>query len=77
MCWLCNIQEGVTLTTESFSQLSQDSSVMAHRDFDEQSKVDKLLGGGKGWKYILLYDTFVFDSAILQIMHFISQKFMF
>lgn len=50
---------------------------MALRDFDEQSKVDKLLGGGKGWKYILLYDTFVFDSAILQIMHFISQKFMF
>ncbi|KAL6342421.1 hypothetical protein AAG906_009094 [Vitis piasezkii] len=42
-----SLEEGVTLTTESFSQLSQDSSVMAHRDFDEQSKVDKLLGGGK------------------------------
>lgn len=51
MCADCNIQQGVTLTTQSFSHLARDSFVMAHRDIDEQSRMDKLLGGGTGWKF--------------------------
>ncbi|KAG4967135.1 hypothetical protein JHK87_032786 [Glycine soja] len=39
--------EGVTLTIESFSHLARDSSFPRCCSFTEQSKADKLLGGGK------------------------------
>lgn len=50
-----NVQDGITLTVESFSHLAKDSSFMRCTDFQEQSKADKLLGGGKGCNLILLY----------------------
>lgn len=48
--WLFIPQEGVSSTIQSFSHLARDSSLAYSRDFNEQSKVEKLLGGGKGWK---------------------------
>lgn len=48
--WYLIIQEGVTLTIESFSHLAKDSSFSRCCD---RSKADKLLGSGKGWNIIL------------------------
>lgn len=42
------MQDGVALTVQSFSNFAAASSYRMYRDFDEQSKADKLLGGGKG-----------------------------
>ncbi|GFY92775.1 3-beta hydroxysteroid dehydrogenase/isomerase family protein [Actinidia rufa] len=44
-------KEGVTLSIESFSHLSRDSSFARQVNSDEYSKVEKLLGGGKGRTY--------------------------
>ncbi|KAH1141694.1 hypothetical protein GLYMA_12G050900v4 [Glycine max] len=44
---IVSLEEGVTLTIESFSHLSRDSSFPRCCSFTEQSKADKLLGGGK------------------------------
>lgn len=46
------IQEGVAVTAKS-SQLTRESSFSSYSDTDEESKVHKLLGGGKGW-YVTL-----------------------
>ncbi|XP_021833306.1 3beta-hydroxysteroid-dehydrogenase/decarboxylase isoform X1 [Prunus avium] len=42
-----SLQEGVTLTIESFSHLAKYSSFTSYSDFNEQSKVEKLLGSGE------------------------------
>ncbi|KHN25307.1 3beta-hydroxysteroid-dehydrogenase/decarboxylase isoform 3 [Glycine soja] len=44
---IVSLEEGVTLTIESFSHLARDSSFPRCCSFTEQSKADKLLGGGK------------------------------
>ncbi|KAJ0093912.1 hypothetical protein Patl1_26474 [Pistacia atlantica] len=41
------MQEGVSSTIESFSHLAKDSPLVHYNDSNEQSKVEKLLGGGK------------------------------
>lgn len=41
-------QEGAALTVDSFSALAEDSPLRRCDDSDEHSKVDKLLGSGKG-----------------------------
>lgn len=43
------IQEGVTLTIEAFSHVADHGSLKRFSDSREQSKVDQLLGSGKGW----------------------------
>ncbi|KAJ8774795.1 hypothetical protein K2173_017241 [Erythroxylum novogranatense] len=42
-----SLEDGIALTIKSFSHLEHDDSSMTHSDFQEQSKVEKLLGGGK------------------------------
>ncbi|XP_034198922.1 3beta-hydroxysteroid-dehydrogenase/decarboxylase isoform X3 [Prunus dulcis] len=42
-----SLEEGVTLTIESFSHLAKYSSFTSYSDFNEQSKVEKLLGSGE------------------------------
>ncbi|WOH12490.1 hypothetical protein DCAR_0831994 [Daucus carota subsp. sativus] len=42
-----SMEDGVALTVQSFSSFAKASSYSVYRDFDEQSKVDKLLGGGR------------------------------
>ncbi|KAK7341566.1 hypothetical protein VNO80_24500 [Phaseolus coccineus] len=44
---IVSLEEGVTLTIESFSHLSKHSCLSRCRSSMEQSKADKLLGGGK------------------------------
>ncbi|KAJ1410490.1 Reticulon [Sesbania bispinosa] len=44
---IVSLEEGVTLTIESFSHLARDSSFSGCCGSSEQSKADKLLGGGK------------------------------
>eukprot|EP00256_Glycine_max_P041193 XP_006590931.1 3beta-hydroxysteroid-dehydrogenase/decarboxylase isoform X2 [Glycine max] len=44
---IVSLEEGVTLTIESFSHLARDSSFSRCCSSTEQSKADKLLGGGK------------------------------
>ncbi|BAT90849.1 hypothetical protein LR48_Vigan08g164800 [Vigna angularis] len=44
---IVSLEEGVTLTIESFSYLSKDSCLSRSFSSTEQSKADKLLGGGK------------------------------
>ena len=48
------MQEGVSSTIESFSHLARASSLTNYCKFNEQSKVEKLLGGGKGWNHMML-----------------------
>ncbi|GFY81355.1 3-beta hydroxysteroid dehydrogenase/isomerase family protein [Actinidia rufa] len=43
-----SLEEGFTLSVESFSHLARDSSFARQVNSDEYSKVEKLLGGGKG-----------------------------
>lgn len=52
-------QEGIRLTIESFSHLRKELAVASFTDFTEESKVDKLLGGGRG-------------SNILSLMYLVS-----
>lgn len=42
------MQEGISSTIESFSHLAKDAPLAHYSDLNEQSKVEKLLGGGKG-----------------------------
>ncbi|KAJ4723544.1 Reticulon-like protein [Melia azedarach] len=44
---IVSLEEGVSSTIESFSHLSRDSSLAHYRYFNGQSKMEKLLGGGK------------------------------
>ncbi|KAK3031891.1 hypothetical protein RJ639_035201 [Escallonia herrerae] len=44
-----SLEEGIAATIESFSHLAKDSSNARYREFDEQSKVEKLLGSGKDY----------------------------
>ncbi|KAB1213068.1 3beta-hydroxysteroid-dehydrogenase/decarboxylase isoform 3 [Morella rubra] len=43
-----SLEEGVTLTIESISQLTIDTYCARYCTFNEQSRVEKLLGGGEG-----------------------------
>lgn len=44
---IVSMEDGVALTVQSFSSFAKVSSYSIYKDFDEQSKVDKLLGGGR------------------------------
>ncbi|XP_061357560.1 3beta-hydroxysteroid-dehydrogenase/decarboxylase [Gastrolobium bilobum] len=44
---IVSLEEGITLTIESFTHLARDSSFSGCRSSTEPSKADKLLGGGK------------------------------
>ncbi|CAI9108697.1 OLC1v1008367C1 [Oldenlandia corymbosa var. corymbosa] len=44
---IISLQEGITLTVESFSHLAQVSTFTKYKDSGEQSKADKILGSGK------------------------------
>ncbi|KAL2328870.1 hypothetical protein Fmac_022297 [Flemingia macrophylla] len=52
---IVSLEEGVTLTIESFSHLARDSS-FSRCCSDKQSKADKLLGGGKVAEILLWRD---------------------
>ena len=43
-----NLQEGITLTIKSFSHLRKELSLASFTEFTDESKADKLLGGGRG-----------------------------
>ncbi|GAV64310.1 3Beta_HSD domain-containing protein/Reticulon domain-containing protein [Cephalotus follicularis] len=53
---IVSLEEGVMSTVESFSHLAKDSSSAKCGDFNEQSKVDKLLGSGKAADIFLWRD---------------------
>lgn len=42
-----SLEEGITATVESFTHLAKDSSFMRYSYYDEHSKAERLLGGGK------------------------------
>lgn len=48
------MQEAITITVKSSAHLVKDSFFARYADYDEESKVHKLLGGGKGWYCNLL-----------------------
>ncbi|EXB29919.1 hypothetical protein L484_000605 [Morus notabilis] len=61
------MQEGVSRTIRSLSHLANDMSFSRYCDRDEPSKVEKLLGGGKGrnWETFLWYFLSFFYSSFL------------
>uniref|UniRef100_A0A5B6ZX06 Reticulon-like protein n=1 Tax=Davidia involucrata TaxID=16924 RepID=A0A5B6ZX06_DAVIN len=67
-----SLEEGVVLTIDSFSHLAQDSSFVRYGDFDEQSKVEKLLGSGKVADILLWRDekkTFTYFLALVLLYY--------
>ncbi|XP_074340702.1 3beta-hydroxysteroid-dehydrogenase/decarboxylase isoform X2 [Apium graveolens] len=69
---IVSMEEGVALTVQSFSNFMAASSYRMYRDFDEQSKADKLLGGGKD---ILLWrderKSFAYFSMLVLVYYWI------
>lgn len=66
ICFYVLWQEGITLTMESFSHLARDSSYSRCCSSTEQSKAEKLLGGGKGWNtmfYLALHCSYIHQSC--------------
>ncbi|KAH9727488.1 3beta-hydroxysteroid-dehydrogenase/decarboxylase isoform 3 [Citrus sinensis] len=66
------ILEGVSSTIQSFSHLARDSSLAYSRDFNEQSKVEKLLGGGKVADILLWKDekkTFTYFLVLVLLFY--------
>ncbi|KAA8527274.1 hypothetical protein F0562_034629 [Nyssa sinensis] len=67
-----SLEEGITLTVDSFHHLAQDSSFVRYSDFDEQSKVEKLLGSGKVADILLWRDekkTFTYFLALVLLYY--------
>ncbi|KAK9288132.1 hypothetical protein L1049_016580 [Liquidambar formosana] len=67
-----SLEEGVTLTLDSFSHLANDSSFLRYCDSNEQSKVDKLLGSGKVADILLWRDekkTFTYFLGLVLLFY--------
>ncbi|KDO45107.1 hypothetical protein CISIN_1g007866mg [Citrus sinensis] len=67
-----SLEEGVSSTIQSFSHLARDSSLAYSRDFNEQSKVEKLLGGGKVADILLWKDekkTFTYFLVLVLLFY--------
>lgn len=65
-----SLDDGIALTSDAFSNLVKDLSFMSCTNFEEQSKVDKLLGSGKVADILLWRDekktfTYFFAFAML------------
>ncbi|XP_050213284.1 3beta-hydroxysteroid-dehydrogenase/decarboxylase [Mercurialis annua] len=67
-----SLDDGIALTTESFAKLVKDPSFMRCTNSEEQSKVEKLLGGGKVADILLWRDekkTFTYFLAFAVLFH--------
>ncbi|PSS24062.1 3beta-hydroxysteroid-dehydrogenase/decarboxylase [Actinidia chinensis var. chinensis] len=67
-----SLEEGVTLSIESFSHLARDSSFARQVNSNEYSKVEKLLGGGKVADILLWRDenkTFTCFIALILLYY--------
>ncbi|XP_027119612.1 3beta-hydroxysteroid-dehydrogenase/decarboxylase isoform X1 [Coffea arabica] len=64
-----SLQEGITLTVESFSHIAQDS-ITKYGDFAEQSKANKLLGNGKAADILLWRDEKKSFTCFLSLVLF-------
>ncbi|KAK3019899.1 hypothetical protein RJ639_002948 [Escallonia herrerae] len=67
-----SLEEGIAATIESFSHLAKDSSNARYREFDEQSKVEKLLGSGKVADILLWRDekiSFTYFIALVVLYY--------
>lgn len=74
MFWLISdLQEGIALTIGSFSDLAKDMSFTQYHNLDEPSKVDKLLGGGRGRK--LCDNTIVLIGPLIVDIRFCGNIF--
>ncbi|XP_027356647.1 3beta-hydroxysteroid-dehydrogenase/decarboxylase isoform X2 [Abrus precatorius] len=70
-----SLEEGVTLTIESFSHLARDSSFTRCCSSTEQSKADKLLGGGKVADILLWRDekkSFIYFLVLILLFYWFS-----
>ncbi|XP_068661851.1 3beta-hydroxysteroid-dehydrogenase/decarboxylase isoform X2 [Aristolochia californica] len=71
---IVNLEEGVALTIESFSQLAEDSPYLKSQDLSQPSKAEKLLGNGKVAEMLLWRDqkkTFTCALSVLLLFHWI------
>ncbi|XP_058102490.1 3beta-hydroxysteroid-dehydrogenase/decarboxylase-like isoform X3 [Magnolia sinica] len=73
---IVSLEEGVTLTIESFSHLSGDSSYLRYRDCNKPSKVDKLLGGGKVADILLWRDEKKTFTCLLALVFLLCWFFL-
>lgn len=67
-----SLQDGVTLTVESFAQLAKDSTLSRQREFSTPSKADKLLGSGTVADILLWRDdkkTFTCVLALYMLLY--------
>ncbi|XP_031273567.1 3beta-hydroxysteroid-dehydrogenase/decarboxylase isoform X2 [Pistacia vera] len=76
---IVSLEEGVSSTIESFSHLAKDSPLAHYSDLNEQSKVEKLLGGGKVADILLWRDekksfTYFFALVVLFYWFFLSGR---
>ncbi|KAL3506761.1 hypothetical protein ACH5RR_032143 [Cinchona calisaya] len=65
-----SLQEGITLTVESFSYLAQKPFLTRYHDFGEQSKANKLLGNGKVADILLWRDEKKTFTCFLSLVLF-------
>jgi sterol-4alpha-carboxylate 3-dehydrogenase (decarboxylating) len=66
------LDEGIKSTVESFNHFAKDSYITRHGQYPEQSKMDKLLGGGKVADILLWRDekeTFVHFLALAVLFY--------
>lgn len=71
---IVSMEDGVALTVQSFSNFVAASSYRICRDFDEQSKVDKLLGGGKVADILLWRDerkSFAYFGVLVLVYYWL------
>lgn len=71
---IVSMEDGVALTVQSFSNFAAASSYRLCRDFDEQSKVDKLLGGGKVADILLWRDerkSFAYFGVLVLVYYWL------
>lgn len=71
---IVSMEDGVALTVQSFSNFAAASSYRIYRDFDEQSKVDKLLGGGKVADILLWRDerkSFAYFGVLVLVYYWL------
>ncbi|KAK1379366.1 3beta-hydroxysteroid-dehydrogenase/decarboxylase [Heracleum sosnowskyi] len=71
---IVSMEDGVALTVQSFSNFAAASSYREYRDFNEQSKVDKLLGGGKVADILLWRDerkSFAYFGVLVLVYYWI------
>ncbi|GMH28572.1 hypothetical protein Nepgr_030415 [Nepenthes gracilis] len=71
---IISLEEGIGLTVKSFSHLAKESTSAREIDFCEQSKVEKLLGGGKVADILLWRDekeTFTYFLALVLLFYWV------